>query len=203
VCSLFLDDTSDWNLTAASNLLKQDPILAEYISSIAPDSGMPQCPKHWYHALKDPVYRGKWIEGFFKHLDSCYSLGTFGCPTLPSKDAMVLSAVLVLKLVINTLKQIDNHEVRICVNGGHHVQGRDYIKSYTHTILAQLLKTCVTVGCYLGWQFFHFDVHNAFQSTTDDGDEDGCQTWCRVNRQWLDYIEEKRPEWWPAVSKDL
>jgi hypothetical protein len=87
--------------------------------------------------LKDPIYRGKWIEGFFKHLDSIYSLGTFGCPTIPSKDAVVLPAVLVLKLLINTLKQIDNHKVRICVNGSHQVQGRDYEESSTHTILEQ------------------------------------------------------------------
>jgi hypothetical protein len=38
---LFIDNTSETNLAAASSLLDQDPIFAEYVSSIAPDTGMP------------------------------------------------------------------------------------------------------------------------------------------------------------------
>jgi hypothetical protein len=74
---------------------------------------------------------------------------------------------------------------------------------YAHTILAQSLKTCIAVGCYLGWQFFHFNVHNACQSTPDSGDDQGRPTWLRVNAQWLDYVREKVPAWWPAVEQAL
>jgi hypothetical protein len=203
VWSLFLDDASPSKLRQATRLLDQDPHVSEYVCSISPDTHVPNCPKHWHHALKDPVYRGQWIEAMYKHLDSCYALGTYGCPSIPPKGATVLPAVIVLKLVVNALKQIDNHKVRICVHGGHQVQGRDYDESYAHTILAQSLKTCVAVGCYLGWQFFHFDVHNAFQSTPDTGDEHGQPTWLRVNAQWLEYIKEKKPDWWPAVQLSL
>jgi hypothetical protein len=67
--------------------------------------------------------------------------------------------------------------------------------------LAQSIKTCIAVGCYLGWQSFHFDIHNAFQSTPNSGDDQGQPTWLRVNAQWLEYICEKNPARWPAVGQ--
>jgi hypothetical protein len=72
----------------------------------------------------------------YKHLDSCYAFGTYGCPSLPPRDAVVLPSVIVLNLVINALKQIDNYNVRICIHGGHQEQGREHEESYAHTILA-------------------------------------------------------------------
>jgi hypothetical protein len=82
----------------------------------------------------------------------------------------VLPAVVVLKLVLNQLKQAAAHKIRVCVNGGLQIQGKDYDESsYAHTILSQSLKIIVAVGCCLAWLLFHFDIHNAFQSTPDDG----------------------------------
>ena len=50
---------------------------------------------------------------------------------------------------------------------------------------------------------YHFDVHNAFQSTPDPGDSEGKRTWLKVTPEWLTYIKEKRPSWWPAIEKLL
>ena len=76
--------------------------------------------------MKDPVNKGKWIEAMFKHVDSCYAVGTFGPPRLPPKSVTVLPAVIVLKMIVNAVKQINSHKVRICVHGGHQEQGRDF-----------------------------------------------------------------------------
>jgi hypothetical protein len=111
----------------------------------------------------------------------------------------VLPAVVVLKLVLNQLKQAAARKIRICVNGGLQIQGKDYDESYTHTILSQLLKIIVAIACYLSWNLYHFDIHNAFQSTPDQGDINGNLLWLRISGIWLDYI----CEWWPQVEKLL
>jgi hypothetical protein len=59
------------------------------------------------------------------------------------------------------------------------------------------------VACYLNWQLFHFDVHNAFQSTPDPGDIHGNRAYLRVNREWLEYIKLHKPEWWIRVKELL
>jgi hypothetical protein len=59
------------------------------------------------------------------------ALGFYGCPKIPPADATVLPAVVVLKLVLNQLKQAAAH----CVNGGLQVKGKDFNESYVHTIL--------------------------------------------------------------------
>jgi hypothetical protein len=100
-------------------------------------------------------------------------MGTYGCPTIPPPGATILPAVIVLKLVLNQLKQAAMRKTRICVNGSVQIQGRDYEKPYTPTLLAPSTKILIAVACYLNWQLFHFDVHNAFQSTTDPGDIHG------------------------------
>jgi hypothetical protein len=177
-----------------------DPDFIAEIWSILQSATDPQCPRSFSAALKEPVHRGKWVAAFYKHLDSCYALGTYGSPTIPPGEATVLPAVVVLKLVLNQLKQAAAHKIRVCVHGGLQIQGKDYEESYAHTILSQSLKIIIAVGCCLGWSFYHFDIHNAFQSTPDDGDIHGNRSWLQISPLWLEYIRERKPEWWPKIE---
>jgi hypothetical protein len=77
----------------------------QYVSSIHPDL-MERCPSSFGGAMLDPVHRAQWQESLFGHLSSCYSMGTYGCPTIPPPGATILvPAVILLKLVLNQLKQ--------------------------------------------------------------------------------------------------
>jgi hypothetical protein len=172
-----------------------------FISSIHPME-MEKCPTSFGRAMQDPVHRAQWRESLFTHLASCYSMGTYGCPTIPPPGAMILPAVIVFKLVLTQLKQATARKTRICVNGSVQIQGRDYKESYTPTLLAPSTKILIAVACYLNWQLYHFDVHNTFQSTPDQGDIHGNRAYLRINREWLEFIKQRKPEWWPKV-KDL
>jgi hypothetical protein len=76
----------------------------QYVLSIHPDL-MEQCLSSFGRAILDLVHRAQWRESLFGHLSSCYSMGIYGCPTIPPPGATILPAVIVLKLVINQLKQ--------------------------------------------------------------------------------------------------
>jgi hypothetical protein len=165
-----------------------DPTFIAEIWSILQTTTNPTCPRSFKTALKEPVHRGKWIAAFYQHLDSCYALGTYGPPKLPPADATVLPAVVVLKIVLNQLKQAAARKIRICVNGGLQIQGQDYDESYAHTILSQSLKIIIAVACCLSWMLYHFDIHNAFQSTPDKGDINGNHSWLQISTIWIDYI---------------
>jgi hypothetical protein len=201
----------DEDNTAKSNdlaclFLDMDDVDLDFVAeiwSILHTASDPKCPRSFSTALKEPVHRGKWIAAFYIHLDSSFALGTYGCPKIPPADATVLPAVVVLQLVLNQLKQVVAHKIRVCVNGGLQIQCKDYNKSYAHTILSQSLKIIVAVGCCLAWLLFHFDIHNAFQSTPDDGDIHGNRSWLRINSLWLEYIRECKPDWWPQVQSLL
>jgi hypothetical protein len=65
--------------------------------------------------MKDPVHKGNWIEAMYKNLGSCYAVSTFGPPCIPPAGVTVLPAVIVLKMIINTVKQINAHKVRIWI----------------------------------------------------------------------------------------
>jgi hypothetical protein len=71
------------------------------------------------------------------------------------------------------------------------------------TLVAPSTKILITITCYLNWQLFHFDVHNAFQSTPDPGDIHGNQAYLRINRVWLEYIKLHKPNWWDKVKNLL
>jgi hypothetical protein len=104
----------------------------------------------------------------YKHLDSCYVIGTFGPPCIPPHNVTVLPAVIILKMTINTVKHINAHKVRVCAHGGHQEQGQDFEESFAHTVLGQSIKIGVAIACFLMWLIFHFDIHNAFQTCPDD-----------------------------------
>jgi hypothetical protein len=70
-----------------------------------------------------------------------------------------LPDVVVLKVVLNQLKQAAAH--KICVDGGFQIKGKDYDKAYAHTVFSQSLKIIAAVVCCLMWLLFHFDIHNA------------------------------------------
>jgi hypothetical protein len=112
-----------------------------FVSSIHPmPMEMEKCPTSFGRAMQDPVHRAQWRESLFTHLSSCYSLGTYGCPTIPPPGATILPAVIVLKPVLTQLKQATARKTRICVNGSVQSQGRDYEESYTPTLLAPSTK---------------------------------------------------------------
>jgi hypothetical protein len=129
-------------------------------------------------------------------LSSCYSMGTYGCPTIPPPGATILPTVIVLQLVFTQLKQAAVRKTRVCVNGSVQIQGRDYEESYTPMSLAPLTKILIAVAC--------FDAHNAFQSTPDPGDIHGNnQAYLRINREWLEFIKLHKPIWWIKVKELL
>jgi hypothetical protein len=140
-------------------------------------------------ALKEPVHCGKWIAASFKHLGSCYALRTYGCPKVFSQCHCFTCC----KLVLYQLKQAAAHRICACVNGGLHIKGKDYDKSYAHTILSPSLEIITDVACCLMLLLFHFDIHNAFQSTPDAGDIHGNCSWLQINMLWLEYIHEGKP----------
>jgi hypothetical protein len=125
-----------------------DDIIA-FVQSIMALDLNPICPKFWHHAMKDPAQKSCWIEAMFKHLDSCYAIGTFGPPRIPLPNVTVLPAGIALKMVINAVKQINAHKVRVCVHGGHQEQGRDLEESFAHTVLGRLIKISIAIACYL------------------------------------------------------
>jgi hypothetical protein len=53
------------------------------------------------------------------------------------------------------------------------------------------------------WQLFHFDVHNAFQSTPDPGDIHRNRAYLKINRECLEFIKLHKPEWWDQVKNLL
>jgi hypothetical protein len=138
----------------------------------------------------------------FKHLNSCYAIGTFGPPHIPPSNVTVLPAVIVLKMIINAVKQINAHKVRICAHGGHQEQGRDFDESFAHTVLGRLIKIGIAVACFLMWLIFHFDIHKAFQTCPDDS-PDRERTWLRINQIWLDYYHESYPEKFKEIEIQL
>ena len=118
----------------------------------------PICPKFWHHAMKEPINKEKWIEAMFNHLDSCYAACTFGPPRIPPSKVPVLPAVIVLKMIVNAVKQVNSHKLRICVHGGHQEQGQDFEESFAHTVLSQLIKIGDAIACFLMWTTLIFTM---------------------------------------------
>jgi hypothetical protein len=87
------------------------------VLSIHPEN-METCPSTLFgKAMQDPAHRAQWRESLFGHLASCYSMETYGYPTIPPPGATILPAVIVLKLVLTQLKQAAVRKTHICVNG--------------------------------------------------------------------------------------
>jgi hypothetical protein len=102
--------------------------------------------------------------------------------------------------VLKQLKQAAAHRICIYVNGGLQVQGKDYNESCAHTIFLQSLKIIIAITLYLCWCLVHFDIHNDFQSTPDEGDINGNLSWLSISDFWLDYIRDCKPDRWMQVE---
>jgi hypothetical protein len=79
-----LDDTPLDDATKRSCSVFGDYL--QYVASIHPDL-KEQCPSSFGRAMLDPVHRAQWRESLFGHLSSCYSMGTYGCPTIPPPES--------------------------------------------------------------------------------------------------------------------
>jgi hypothetical protein len=114
--SLQAPDHATSRVIMGLNMLDQEPVndatfrscevFADFflcVSSIHPHD-MEQCPTSFGKTMQDPVHQAHGRESLFNHLSSCYSMGTYGCPTIPPPGATILPAVIVLKLVLNQLK---------------------------------------------------------------------------------------------------
>jgi hypothetical protein len=176
-----------------------DDIIAFAQSIMASDLN-PICPKFWHQAMKDPAHKSHWIEAMFKHLDSCYAIGTSGPPRIPPANVTGVPAVIVLILVINAVKQINAHKVQVCVHGGHQEQGNDFEESFAHTFLGRSIKIGVAIACYLAWLIFHFDIHNAFQTCPDNSPESE-RTWLHINQTWLDFYQKPYSNKWKGIQE--
>jgi hypothetical protein len=151
-----------------------------------------QCPKSFGAAMKGP-YRGEWLAALFSHLDNCHSIGTFGPPTLPPQNVTVLPAVLVLKHVLNTNKQIDERKVRLCVNGSFQRKGIDYQESFAPTILAISIKVFIAIALHLRCDLYHIDISNAIQHTPAPPNKSGQRLWLRVFPEYIAWYETRFP----------
>ncbi len=132
-----------------------------------------QCPCSFSAAMKS-TYCGEWLAALFAHLDNCHSIGTYGPPCLPPSDVTILPAVIVLKHVINSNKQINERKVScLCVNGSFQQKGIDCTESFAPTILAISIKVFIAISLHLQCDIYHIDISNAFQNTPAPPDANG------------------------------
>ena len=139
-------------------------------------------PKH--EAMKGPFWE-ECNAALFCHLHKFHSIETFGAPGLPPHDATLLPAVLVLKHVVNSAKQINDRKVRLCVNGSYQVKGVDYTESFAPTILAMSIKVFLAIGTYMHYNFYHLDISNAFQNTPAPPNAAGNRIWLKVFPEYM------------------
>jgi Reverse transcriptase (RNA-dependent DNA polymerase) len=163
------------------------------VSGITASTQTPlECPRSFHAAMKSP-HRGEWLAALFMHLDSCHAIGTFGAPTLPPHGVTVLPAVLVLKHVVNSAKQVDERKVRLCVNGSYQVKGIDYTESFAPTILAMSIKVFLAIAMYMQYDIYHLDISNAFQNTPAPPNASGQRIWLRLFPEYLLWYKTRFP----------
>ena len=161
------------------------------VSSITSNPGI-LCPKSFGAAMRS-AHRGEWLAALFSHLDNCHSIGTYGPRTIPPDNVTTLPAVLVLKHVINTNKQIDERKVRLCVNGSFQQKGIDYQESFAPTILAISIKVFIAVALHLRCELYHIDISNAFQNTPAPPNAAGQRLWLRIFPEYLTWYHARFP----------
>jgi hypothetical protein len=156
-------------------------------------------PKHWSGALKSPFKR-EWLDGLFKHLDSCLEYGTYGLPQVPPSNVVVLPTVLALRNKLDAHNRLDERKVRMCADGSKQVQGLDYDESYAPAILGTTLRIQFALSVLLGLPVWHMDVSNAFQSTPAPVVE-GKRIWLRCFPEYIMWLKEKHPDLWIKVEE--
>ena len=152
-----------------------------------------ECPRNFAQAMHDP-FRGEWLEACFNHLDSCHAIGTFGFPDFPPSGVTTIPAVVVLKHVTNSSKQISERKIRVCVDGSRQVKGIDFTESFAATILAMSIKIFIAVCMHLALLIYHVDVSNAFQNTPAPPNKLGQRLWLRVFPEYMLWFRHRFPK---------
>ena len=150
-----------------------------------------QCPRHWSSAMKSP-FCADWLEGLYKHLDSCNGYGTFDFPIVPPGNATVLDLVVSIKHKLDEMNPPLERKVRLCANGLQQVAGLSYAPATLPSSLRMLCAVagwlCVTLG--------HVDVSNAFHQSTPDKHPTTYMRCFPENFLWLEL-------WYPHVYAAL
>ena len=161
------------------------------INSIAGSSDpVLKCPPNWRAAMKGSD-KQKWIKALFDHLEKCYINGTYGIPTIPPPGASVIPPVIVLKHLLNVVKQIDERKIRVCCNDSKQVQGVDFEESFASALLALTMALFFAIVGSLGMDVYHFDISNCFQCTPD---ENPSKLWMGpIFPEWIDMLKSCCP----------
>ena len=104
-----------------------------------------KCPVNWKMAMQNHD-AGLWKEALYSHLVKCYNMGTYGIPQVPPPGARVIPPVRTLKLLRNTVKQIDERKVRVCVNGSQQTQGIDFQESFAAALLGMTFNLFIALA---------------------------------------------------------
>ena len=166
-------------------------LVAMGINSISGSSDpVLKCPPNWRAALKSPD-KLKWLKALYDHLEKCYHNGTYGIPRTPPPGVSVIPPVIVLKHLLNVVKQMDERKIRVCCNGSKQIQGIDYEESFASALLAITMSLFFAVVGSLAMDVYHLDISNCFQSTPD---EKGTKLWMGpIFPEWIDMLRERLP----------
>lgn len=149
-----------------------------------------KCPVNWKMAIKSHD-AGLWRQALYTHLVKCYNMGTYGIPQVAPPGARVIPPVRALKLLRNTVKQIDERKVRVCVNGSQQTQGVEFQESFAAALLGMTFNLFITLACWFHMDVYHLDTSNCFQCTPDDSEE---KLWMvPIFPEWIDMLKEKLP----------
>ena len=129
-----------------------------------------KCPVNWKMAMQNHD-DGLRREALYSHLVKCYNMGTYGIPQVAPPGARVIPPVRALKLLRNTLKQIDERKVRVCVNGSQQTQGIDFQESFAAALLGMTFNLFIALACWFSMDVYHLDISNCFQCTPDESEE--------------------------------
>ena len=172
-----------------------------YVSSISPPQNeYLSTPRNWAQAVKSQ-YREEWLQGLFKHLNSCLNYGTYGLPQRPPKGVTILDTVLALRNKLDEYNRLDERKVRMCANGSQQSQGIDYDEAYAPAILSITIRVEIALCNHLGLPMWHIDVSNAFQSTPAPLAA-GQVIYIRCFPEYLLWLETQHPELWIQIPPE-
>ena len=104
----------------------------------------------------------------------------------------MIPPVRALKLLRNTVKQIDERKVRVCVNGSQQTQGIDFQESFAAALLGMTFNLFIAVACWFSMDVYHLDISNCFQCSPDESEE---KLWMGpIFPEWIDTLKEKLPK---------
>jgi hypothetical protein len=146
------------------NLLPPDGTMNRLVWSIQPDSTPLICEKSWKTAMRGP-FRGDWLAGLYKHLDSCAGYMTYDDPCKPPPGATVLDAIVAVSHKTDEFNRLVERKARQCAHGGQQVPGLDFDEKHAPAPMATSLWIECALAAHFGLNLYRADVHNVFQST--------------------------------------